>query len=164
MDMQGFFGENFHVINALSPSADRGNTSPVTDVINMANYQKCVFIVQEIANVTSTAGTFSMKPQSVDNVTSSNATDLPFYYSKKTTGASSVWGAWTAVAAGASVSITANEDTIWQIEVNSRDLPATQKYIQLKLTEVVNAPVVAGVIAILTKPRYGYPFNIDPLA
>lgn len=158
MRYQGLFVENVHVVAGLSPSADRYNTDPASDVVNMANFEKAVFLLHQCKNATSTAGTASVKPQAVSSVAASNAEDLPFKYTKKVTGADDTMGAVTSVAAGSSFTTTANEDTIYVIEVDARDLPATKQYVQLKLTEVVNAPVIGSVICLLVGYRYGYPF------
>lgn len=158
MKYNGLFIENFHLVNGLSPSADRYNTDPASDVVNMENFEKAVFLIHQIRNATSTAGTASVKPQAVSSVAASNAEDLPFKWSKKTTGADDTMGSVSSVAAGNSFTTTANEDTIYVVEVDARDLPATKQFVQLKLTEVVNAPVVGSVICILCGHRYGYPF------
>ena len=164
MNQQGFFSENFHVVESHPPSADIYNPPATGDVISLANYQRVVFLLHQVKNATSTAGTASVKPQQVDSTAASNAVDLPFSYWKKTTGASSVWGTKTDVAAGSSFTTTANEDTIYAIEVDARSLADGKKYVKLLLTEVVNAPVVGSCVAILFGGRFGYPFDIDPLA
>lgn len=162
--LHGLFVENFHIVAGLSPSTDVYNGNPASDVISLANYERVVFLIHQLRNATSTAGTATVKVQQVDNPSASNAVDLPFYWAKKTTGASSVWGSPALVAAGNTFTTTANEDTIYAVEANSRDLADGKKYVQLKLTESVNAPVLGSVMAILINPRYGYPFNLDPLA
>lgn len=164
MQLQGLFSENFHVVEAFSPSSDIYNTNPASDVISLANFQRIVFLLHQVKNSTSTTGTATVKPQQVDSVAASNAVDLPFSYFKKTTGASSVWGSKTDVASGSTFTTTANEDTIYAIEVDARSLADGKKYVQLKLTEVVNAPVLGSCVAILMGGRFGYPFTIDPLA
>lgn len=164
MNLQGLFVENCHIVAGLSPGTDIYNGNPASDVINLANYERCVFLLHQKANATSTAGTATAKPQQVDNPSASNAVDLPFYWSKKTTGASSVWSTPLAVDAGTGVTTTANEDTIYAFEVNSRDLADGKKYVQLKLTEVANAPVLGSLMALLFTARYGFPFSHDPLA
>lgn len=162
--MQGLFIENFHILGGLSPSTDVYNTNPASDVVNMSYFESLIFLVIQKANATSTAGTASIKPQAVSSVAASNAEDLPFHWSKKTTGASSVWSTPVAVAAASSITTTANEDTIYAIEVQNRVLPDAKKYVQLKLTEVVNAPVLGSVIVIGNAPRFGAPFSLDALA
>lgn len=158
MKYNGLFIENFHVVAGLSPSADRYNSDPASDVVNMSNFEKAIFLVHQAKNATSTAGTAAIKPQAVTSVAASNATDLPFKYGKKVTGASDTMGDVTSVAAGSSVTTTANEDTIYVIEVDATDLPVGSNYVQLKITEVVNAPVIGSVICLLAGYRYGYPF------
>lgn len=162
--VHGRFVENFHILAGLSPSSDIYNGNPASDVISLANYERVVFLIHQLRNATSTAGTATVKPQQVDNVSASNAVDLPFWWAKKTTGASSVWSALAYVAAGSTFTTTANEDTIYAVEVDASDLADGKKYVQLKLTESVNAPVLGSVIAIGVNPRYGFPFNLDPLA
>lgn len=158
MKYQGLFIENVHVVAGLSPSADVFNGDPASDVVNMGNFEKAIFILHQKANATSTAGTAAIKAQAVTSVAASNATDLPFRYSKKNTGASDTMGDPTAVAAGSSFTTTANNDTIYVVEVDATDLPVGSQYVQLKCTEVVNAPVIGSVVCLLVGHRYGYPF------
>lgn len=159
MKFNGLFVEHVHVVAGLSPSADRYNSDPASDVVNMKNFEKAVFIVHQAKNATSTAGTATIKPQAVSSVAASNAEDIAFKYSKKTTGADDTMGTIAAVlAATGGFTTTANEDTIYVVEVDASDLPAAKQYVQLKITEVVNAPVIGSVICLLLNPRYGYPF------
>lgn len=158
MKYNGLFIENVHVVAGLDPSADVFNTDPASDVVNMGDFEKAVFIIHQKANATSTAGTAAIKAQAVTSVAASNATDLPFKYTKKTTGASDTMGAVTSVAAGSSFTTTAAEATIYVVEVDASDLPVGSKYVQLKCTEVANAPVIGSVVCLLVAPRYGYPF------
>lgn len=156
---KGLFVENVHIVAGLSPSADIYNGNPASDVVNMKNFAKAVFLLHQCKNATSTTGTATVKAQAVTSVAASNATDLPFKYSKKATGAADTMGAVTSVAAGSTFTTTANEDTIYAIEVDARDLPSTSQYVQLKLTESVNAPVIGSVICLLLGYKMGYPFD-----
>ena len=152
------FVEGIHVVKAITPSADVYNGNPTSDVINMQNFKKAVFVLHQKSS-TSNTGTASVKPQAVENVSGSSAEDLPFKYSKMTTGASDVMGAITAVAAGSTFTTTANEDTAFVIEVDASDLPEGKPFLQLKLTEVVNDPVVGSCMCYLIGSRHGYPFE-----
>lgn len=151
------FVENCLVVTGLAPMADIYNGNPKTDVVSLRFFRKCVFLLSQKTAGTNT-GTATVKPQAVDNVAASNAADLPFIWSKKTSGASDVWSTPARVTAGNSLTTTANEDTIYAIEVDSADLPDAQAYVHLALTEAVNDPVTGGVQIILLHPRYGSTF------
>jgi hypothetical protein len=70
-----------------------------------------------------------------------------------TTGASDVLGAVTN-ATSAGFSTTAAEDSIYEIEVLSSDLPQSKPWVHLKATEAVDDPVSGCVIALVSEPRY----------
>jgi hypothetical protein len=50
---------------------------------------------------------------------------------------------------------TANEDSIYEIEVLSSDLPQSKPWVHMLCTEATDNPVNGCVIALLSEPRYG---------
>jgi hypothetical protein len=138
-------------IKALAPAADRWNTSPTTDSISMANHDKLTFLVYQSGGTTGNA-TITMLASATS--TPSGSTALPFRYRKMTTGASDVMGdVINATASG--FTTTANEDAIYELEIDSSELPEGQPWVHLVCTEATNDPVNGCVIALLSEPRYG---------
>jgi hypothetical protein len=138
-------------IKALAPAADRWNTDPVTDSINLKNHNRLTFLVYQEGGTTGKA-TVTVLASSDDART--GAVALPFRYRKMTTGTSDTLGSVTAVA-DTGFDTTANQDSIYEIEVLSSELPDGKPWVHLKATEAANDPVNGCVIALLSGPRFG---------
>lgn len=139
-----------HVVNALLPVADAFAGTKYTDVINMKDFNHVQFVIQKGAGAT---GTSTITVEACDNVTPSNVSAVPFKYQVCTTG--DTFGVLTAAEA-TGFATTAGADQLYKIEVDADALAASgYGYIRLKAVEVENDPVLGGVIAILTEPRYG---------
>jgi len=150
--MKGLFVENVVTVNGLSPAADLYNGNPATDVVNLKEHGKAVFMLAQKTAGTNT-GTATVTVVAASSVAPSNTAAIVFKYKKKTTGASSVWGDLTAATTSGFVT-TANEDTVYAIEVDAADLPDSKPYVYLKLTETVNDPVTGAVLIHLYNARY----------
>jgi hypothetical protein len=133
-------------IKALAPAADRWNTNPVSDSITLANHNRLTFLVYQSGGTTGRA-TLTVLASSDSSRTGEEA--IPFRYRKMTTGASDVTNA---TATG--FSTTAAEDSIYEIEVLSSDLPQSKPWVHLKATEAADDPVSGCVIALVSEPRY----------
>lgn len=140
--------ERVHVVNGLPPAADRYNSNPAGDVVSLANFSHFMALLSEGAGGT---GTAEITVEACDNFTPSNTVEIPFKYRVRTTG--DTWGALTqATADGVTPAAGANKDV--QIFVEAADLPEGYPNVRVKLTEVVNDPCVAGLMYILSGPRY----------
>lgn len=139
-----------HVVNALVPVADAFAGTKYTDIINMKDFNHIQFIIQKAAGAT---GTSTITVEACDDVSGSNVSAVPFKYQACTTG--DTFGALTDAAA-TGFATTAGADQLYKIEVDADALAASgYGYIRLKAVEVVNDPVLGGIVAILTEPRYG---------
>lgn len=141
--------QNSLPVFALAPDADRYNANPATDIINMADYTHCNFFLHEGAGGT---GTVKLIVQACDDVSATATTDLAFRYRVAQTG--DTFGAWTEIAATGYTTV-AGANKIVQVEVDNQQLPDGKPYVRLSLTEVANDPCDAGVLAVLSGPRYG---------
>lgn len=140
--------EKTAVVMALAPDADRYATDPATDVISMKDYRNATFIVQHGAGATGTA-TFTV--ESCDDVTPTTATAIPFKYRISTDG--DQFGALTAATASG-FTLTAGATQIFAIEVDASELSGDDAFVRVQVTEVVDSPVDAGIVAILSEPRH----------
>lgn len=139
-----------HFVNGLAPVADftGGAGTVYSDVVNMKNFGKTVFIVYTGAEA---VGTQTITVQACDDVTPSNRSAVPFYY--RTYDNSDVPGALTAATATGFTS-TAGANRIHVVEVDSEALIASgYGYVQLKSVEVVNDPVTGGILIMQCDPR-----------
>lgn len=74
-------------------------------------------------------------------------------FHSQTTTSGNVIGAVTARAA-AGFDTAAGANQIYALSIKADELSGTNKFVRLKMTEVVNSPVDGAVIAIGVRPRY----------
>ena len=139
-----------HVVNALVPVADAFAGTKYTDIINMKDFSHIQFVIQKAAGA---VGTSTITVEACDDVVPTNVVAIPFKYQACTTG--DTFGALT-TAEATGFATTAGANQLYKIEVDSDALAASgYGYIRLKAVEVVDDPVLGGIIAVLTEPRYG---------
>jgi hypothetical protein len=143
------FVNHFLPVLALAPDADRYAGDPATDVFSLKEFREITFILQEGAGGT---GTATITIEECDGFTPSEpdgAVAIPFRY--QLSQADGTLGDLTdATAAG----VTTGANKIVSITVHASALSDGFPFVRLQLTEVVNDPVDAGVVAILGEPRY----------
>lgn len=137
-----------HVVHGIAPVADAFAGTVASDVFNMENYHGCTFYVYKGVGTT---GTSTITVEACDYTTPSNTTAIPFRYRVNTS--SDTWGAvQTATTAG--FATTAGSNHIYEIIVDGDELGDTgYGYVRLKAVEVVNDPVLGGVLWIGHEPR-----------
>ncbi len=150
---------HFHQITTVdgttagTPLADQFDTAIASDIVSMAKYKKCYFIMYWGTNA-GTAGTETLTVVPCDDATPSNTTTaIPFKYKSITQPDTNT--AWTAASTyGCSARISGMEI----IEVDAADLPVVSgvkyEYVKLQITELVDGAKLGGVIIILDEPRY----------
>jgi delta 1-pyrroline-5-carboxylate dehydrogenase len=141
--------ETCHFVTGLAPVADAfAGATVYSDVVNMKNYGKAVFIV---FTGVGTTGTSTFTVQACDNTTPSNRSAIPFHY--RSYDNSDVPGAVTSVAATGFAN-TAGSNRIHVIEVDAEALLASgYGYVQLKAAEVADSEVLGGILVMLCDPR-----------
>lgn len=144
------FTEQNEVSMALAPDADLYAADPATDVYNMKYYDHITFILNEGAGGT---GTVKIEVEECTSKAGAGNTAIAFRYRLK----SDKDGAFGAVTASAATGYTtvAGANKQVAIEIDADELSDDSPYVRLQLTEVVDSPCDAGVVAILSKPRYG---------
>jgi len=141
---------NYHVVNALAPVADAFAGTVYTAPINMESFHHVSFIIQTGVGAT---GTSTITVLASDDISRTHTTAIPFNYQECVSG--DTFGA-TIAATTAGFTTTAGSNKMYKIEVDNQALASTgYGYIALKAVEVVNDPVLGGVLAVLTEPRYG---------
>jgi hypothetical protein len=147
---EGLLIEKLHFIKALDPIADALAGTVRTDVVNLKEYGKLVFLIHKGVGAT---GTSTITIEGSDDNSPSNVTAVPFHYRAITS--TDVPGSVTA-ATTAGFALTAGSSQMYAIEVNAEDLIASgYNYVSMKAVEVVNSPVLAGILAMGADPRYG---------
>lgn len=151
------FTERCFLVTVLAPAADRYNANPATNEVNLKNFQGVTFVVSEGAGGT---GTATITVEECADAAGASPVAIAFNYQLQT-----VLGTILApVAAAAAGYLTiAGADKMIFVHVNADQLSAGKTFVRLKLTETVNDPVAAGVIAVLWGPRYGRALIVSPL-
>lgn len=139
-----------HVVKGLDPVADAFSGTVGSDVVDITGHQSVTFIVYKGVGAT---GTSTITVEACDDATPSNTTAVPFYYKAITS--NDTQGAMTAAAA-AGFTTTAGSSQIYVIECDEQELAsAGYKYVRLKAVEVVDSPVLGGIVIALNNPKYG---------
>lgn len=133
-------------IIALAPAADRYDTNPVTARVKAPGAGKLQFLVSEGAGGTGTATITAHA-----HIASSSGTPeaIPFRYKTALTPGQldDSGGFSAATTSGVTPAAGANKQTL--VEFRADELPAGRPWVSLTLTEVVNSPVAASVVAIV---------------
>jgi hypothetical protein len=137
-----------HVVQGLAPVADAFAGTVYSDVFNMKNYHGCTFLVYKGVGTT---GTSTITVSACDDTTPTTRTAIPFRYRAMTT--SDTWGEVT-VATTSGFTTTAGSNHMYEIIVDGDELGDTgYGYVELKLVEVVNDPVLGGILWIGHEPK-----------
>jgi hypothetical protein len=142
-----FIGQN-HVAWALMPDADLYDPDPATDVFNLKQYGHITFILFEGAGGT---GTVKIEVEECTTAAGANNTAIAFRYRLMAT--TDTWGALTASAKTGYTTVAGANKAV-AIEIDASELSDGYNFVRLQLTEVVDDPCDAAVIAILSEPRY----------
>lgn len=148
--MANFDFGNRHFVTGIDPVADAFSATVTTDIVELREYQVARFIVWKGVGAT---GTSTITVEACDDDAGTNATAIPFAYQAYISTTTDLPGAVTrATAAG--FATTAGSSQLYVIEVNSQSL-GSQGWVRLKAVEVVDSPVLGGVLIELLSPRYG---------
>lgn len=144
------FTEKNSVVSLLGPTPDYNGSALTSDAISMANGDELTIL---LAHKGGTTGLSTITLKASTNAAQGGAEAIPFRYRRKTTGASSVWGAISAASASG-IATVATEDTIIEINVRSSELPEGKHFVTLHGAEGSDDPVTGCVIAILESARF----------
>lgn len=136
-------------VTVVAPSADVFDGNPAGKPVRLDNAQKVLHLLSIGAGGT---GTATITMEKCDNAAGDNAVAIPFKYRKATTDDN--FGALTD-ATSAGITTTAGTNDQYLTEVDARDLSVDKPWVRIKLTEVVNSPVVGVCFAVAADFRYG---------
>jgi len=137
-----------HLVKGLDPVADAFDGTVYSDIINMKNHEEITFVIYKGVGTT---GTSTITVEACDDVSASNSAAIAFDYQAITSG--DTHGAMTA-ATTAGFTTTAGSSQLYLIRVKAQALSNNYGYVRLKAVEVANDPVLGGILAILSGPRY----------
>lgn len=137
-----------HWVKGLDPVADAFSGTVRSDVVRGGNHRSVTFLIYKGAGAT---GTSTITVVANDDVTPSNDTAIPFKYRACTTG--DTWGALTD-ATTTGFATTAGSSQLYEITVDTDELHTSgYKYLSLKAVEVVDSPVLGGILIMMNQPR-----------
>lgn len=144
--------DHMHAVLVLPPNADVFDTSQVTKAVALKVYEDAHFLLLTGVGAT---GTATVTAEACSDAAGTGATAIPFKKSYQAAGADAAdtWVASVDVTA-AGYATPAGSKQLHAIDVDGRSLPDGLPFVRLKFTEVVNSPVIGGVVAILTEPTY----------
>jgi hypothetical protein len=137
-----------HWVKGLDPVADAFAGTVRSDVVRGGNHRSVTFLIYKGVGAT---GTSTITVEANDDVTPSNSTAIPFKYRACTTG--DTWGALTD-ATTTGFATTAGSSQLYEIIVDTDELGDTgYRYLSLKAVEVVDSPVLGGILIMMNQPR-----------
>lgn len=140
--------ESQHPITGLAPVADAGNGTVYTDIVRASNAHNVLFTMLKGVGTT---GNSTITVEACDDVSASNVTAIPFWYSEVTTNdvAAAVTRATTS-----GFATSQGSATIVQVEVDAGDIASTgYEFVRMKMVEVTDSPVLFGVLVQLCNLR-----------
>lgn len=155
-----------HIVNGIVPVADAFATSATTDFISLANHGRITFVIHTGNATSGTAnGTVTLLASAV--AAGSSTTALAFKYRVCASSTTvDTWGALTD-AASTGFSMTVGDNYVYTVEITADSVEAQaagKLFVACKVTEVTNDPIDAGIIAILSDPRYPQAVQVTAIA
>tara|TARA_R110000868_G_scaffold117797_2_gene312878 strand:- start:703 stop:1179 length:477 start_codon:yes stop_codon:yes gene_type:complete len=139
-----------HFVKGIDPVADAFDGTVYSDIVSLREHTHALFIVHKGVGTT---GTSTITVQASDDNAAGNVSAVAFRYKAITT--DDVQGVITA-AATTGFALTAGSSQAYAVEVDVQELLASgYEYVRLKAVEVVNSPVLAGVMIVLSGNRFG---------
>lgn len=137
--MSGLLMERLQPISGLNPVADAFAGTVASDVVDMSEFSRVVFL-QFVG--TGATGTSTITVEACDNTTPSNTTAIAFHSRSITSGAESAFVA----RAAAGYTTTAGSNRIEVIEVREDALVSERRYVRAVFVEVADSPVLGGIL------------------
>lgn len=145
-----------HLVKGLDPVADAFSGTVYSDIISLKNHGEIEFVIYKGVGAT---GTSTITVEASDDTSGSNVSAVPFKYQAITSG--DTHGVLTDAAA-TGFTTTAGNSQLYRIYAERSKLIASgYKYIRLKAVEVVDSPVLGGILAILKDPDIDRPVQFE---
>jgi len=146
--------ENLHFVKGIDPVADAFSGTVASDIINLKNAGTCMFVIYKGVGAT---GTSTITVTACSDVSATAETAIKFQYRAITTGDTE--GALTQ-ATTAGFATTAGSSQLYVIEVKAQDIASTgYSYVRLNAVELVNSPVLGGILCFTGALRYNEDVN-----
>lgn len=144
-----FLSEMHHFVKGIDPVADAFSGTVTTEVVNMKNYGRVTWVIYKGVGLT---GTSTITVEACSNKAASVVSAVPFKYRAITTG-DTMGALLDATAAG--FTTTAGSSQLYVVGIDEEALAASgYNYVRLKAVEVVDSPVLGGILCITSQPRF----------
>lgn len=137
-----------HTVIGLAAVADAFSGTVYSDVVKMSEYGGARFILHKGVGV---LGTSTITVEACDNANGDNPVALSFSY-QAYTGADDLPGA-VASATAAGFATTAGSNQLYVVDVDTQKM-GSKAWLRMKAVEVVNDPVLGGILIELYDPRF----------
>lgn len=139
--MSGLLIEGLRLIKGIDPIADAFAATVTSDVVDMSEFSRIVFVRYDGVGAT---GTSTVTVEACDDIVPTTTSAIPFHYRQILTTDSE--GTLTAAAA-AGFTTTAGSSKIVVAEVREDALAASgYRYVRAKYVEVVDSPVLGAIL------------------
>jgi len=172
MDMNlDFLSCGHHIVTGIVPVADAFAGGVSSDVINLKNYGRCTFVIQTGAIQDGCVSNL-VTVDACDDAAASNTTAMPFYHrSQRWSTTNDIWADVTpqlATASGYNFTVNhavANAIHIVDItgEMVEQAAPGYE-FARLTIAETANKTITAGVLVILSRPRFTQDLPLTAIA
>lgn len=141
--------ERLHLIKGLDPVADAFAATVYSDIVSLAKYNRALFLLIKGVGAT---GTSTLTVEACSDNTGTGAEAIPFKYRRVANSGDNVGAITQAAAAG--FTTTAGSSEMYCVEVDSALCPDGKPWVRLKAVEVVDSPVLGGILVQLGDARY----------
>lgn len=139
-----------HLVKGLDPVADAFAGTVSSDVVSMKNHETVEFYIYKGVGAT---GTSTITVEACDDTTPTTTSAIAFRYQSITSGDTH---SDMTEATSAGFTTTAGSSQIYKVSVDAQALATSgYEYVRLKAVEVVDDPVLGGILINLVTPRYG---------
>jgi len=146
--MSGLLMERLHLIKGLDPVADAFSGTVSSDVVDMSEFSRILFLIHAGVGAT---GTSTITVEACDDIVPTTTSAIAFRYRQILSGDTE--GAITAAAATGFV-VTAGSSKIVAVEIRADALAELgYRYVRLKAVESVDSPVLGGILILGEKKR-----------
>ncbi len=145
------FLERVQPVKGIDAVADAFSATVASDIVSLRGVEKLIGIIHKGVGAT---GTSTITVEACDDVSASNTSAVPFKYREFITSGSDVGGTLkTATSSG--FATTAGSSQLYLVEIDAEALLASgYNFARVKAVEVVDSPVLGGIILLGLNPKY----------
>lgn len=140
--------ERIKFIKGLDPVADAFSGTVYSDSVSFAKYGRVAFVVYKAVGTT---GTSTLTVECSSDASRTGATAVAFKYRRVASGDT---GGDVTSATSAGFDTTAGSSELYIVEVDASVCPAGKPWVHLKSVEVVNDPVLGGILVLADDAKY----------